>query len=269
MKQEDIIAEIREEHRRRCFAIKQRMRMFSAVAAFIRIGLGWRRDMPKEEAQKIKDKALAMVAGSIEAGRYAPMIEATKFAARPFNDEQKAAEKVMSKLVMQLPIYEKFCKPINGFGALGLAIIIGEAGDLSSYPSKSALWKRMSVAVMDGIRQGGLSKFAKPEEWVSHGYVRERRARLWTIGTSMIKKDNTYRDLYLARKQLEREKAEAAGLIVASADDIPVGSRKEYISLMHIHRRAQRYMEKQLLKHLWQAWRGTKSRDLPKAEHAA
>ena len=48
--------------------------------------------------------------------------------------------------------------------------------------------------------------------------------------------DSPYRTLYLERKEYEK----------AKAPDLPP---------MAHHRRAQRYMEKRLLKHLWQQWR--------------
>lgn len=289
-----IVADIREEHRKRCFAMQQRMRLIAAVASFVRYGIGWRRDLPKKESDDLKYLALALVASkapdevaahfekrpdedktrlmelyAASSNRFAQMVKASALAAEPFIQEEKAAEKAMIRLAKSLPVYDRFCSNINGFGALGLAIIVGEAGNLSGYPNKSKLFKRMGVALVDGIRQGGLSKTATSEEWIKHGYVRDRRARLYTIGDSLIKKQNPYREFYLKRKEYEREIAEAQGLIVAPAADIPAKERKKYKSLGHIHKSAQRIMEKRLLRDLWQAWRETKSRDMPINEAAA
>jgi hypothetical protein len=60
---------------------------------------------------------------------------------------------------------------------------------------------------------------------------------VWTIGDALIKGNRDgYRRLYLERKALEAE-------------------RPEVETKMHAHRRAQRYMEKRLLRDLWREWR--------------
>lgn len=142
-----------------------------------------------------------------------------------------APERSMAKLAKRLPVYP-FVENINGFGAIGLAQIIGEAGDLSNYANPAKLWKRMGLAVINGKSQrrvGGA-------EALEHGYSPQRRSIMYCIGDSMIKKQNAYRELYLARKVIEEQK-------------MPEGTK------LHWHRRAQRYMEKRLLRDLWRAWR--------------
>ena len=68
-------------------------------------------------------------------------------------------------------------------------------------------------------------------------------AALFTIGDSMIKsRCSPYREVYDARKAYELERNPEIKPIVA-------------------HRRAQRYMEKRLLKHLWQRWRRQEQTD--------
>ena len=47
------------------------------------------------------------------------------------------------------------------------------------------------------------------------------------------------------------------GLKVVPTGQIPRGKSSEYRSAAHVHNRAIRYMEKCLLKHFWQAWRGS------------
>lgn len=96
----------------------------------------------------------------------------------------------------------------------------------------------MGVALVDGIRQGGLSKTASKDDWIDHGYNRQRRSRMWNIGDALIKsnRDGRYRTIYLARKEYE---------ITRDPEMQPIKA----------HRRAQRYMEKRLLRDLWRAWR--------------
>ena len=45
----------------------------------------------------------------------------------------------------------------------------------------------------------------------------------------------------------------------APAAKIPKGKASQYRSEGHIHKLAERYMEKRQLKHLWQIWRGSRN----------
>jgi hypothetical protein len=253
---QDTINGIRYWHRRRCFTMEQRKRAHLALASFMRLQLGWSRALPESERSAIRTQALAICAGNAEAGEWAGLIDAAHESQAPFDGIEKQATKEMERLAKSLPAWEAFGAHVNGFGPLGLAIIVGEAGDLSAYSSKSKLWKRMGLALVGGVRQGGLTKTAPAADWIEHGYNRERRSRMWTIGDSLKKKQSAYREVYLARKAYERERAEANGLTVAEAAKIPKKRAGEFISLGHIDRRAQRYMEKRLLRDLWNAWRG-------------
>jgi hypothetical protein len=196
--------------------------------------------------------------------------------------EATSTEK-MRQLAATLPVYDWWKENVFD-DPLQLAVIVGEAGDLSNYPDAgedgskayrlgrpnrygpAALWKRMGVAVIgagDGVddrRQGGLSKSASKEEWIEHGYSRKRRSKLFVIGDVITKQaGHRYREVYLARKEYERKRAEGKGLIVAPAASIPKKRAHEFMSLGYIDKRARRYMEKVLLRHLWRAWRRAKA----------
>jgi hypothetical protein len=163
----------------------------------------------------------------------------------------------MARLAKSLPVWEQFAEAVRGFGPGSLAVIIGEAGDLSNYSTHSKLWKRMGLAVINGIRQGGLKKTSGKESWIEHGYSPLRRSRMWNIGDTLIKgnKDGPYRSAYLARKQYERDRAESNGITVLPAAKISKSIAAASMSDGHVHLRAQRYMEKRLLRDLWKAWR--------------
>ncbi|MBT1154320.1 hypothetical protein J1C56_01810 [Aminobacter anthyllidis] len=274
---QDICAQIRYQHRQRVYAMDQRKRADLALGSFLRMVLGWRLDLPKAEADAIKAKAAFLVdIGADLAKQSAKPVEKQKVviglddhdfiewqnlimasikARSPFDNIEAATTKEMERLAVQLPAWSDFGQHVRGFGARSLAVIVAEAGDLSAYPKKGHLWKRMGLAVMDGVRQGGLSKSASKQDWIEHGYNGERRSRMFVIGDTMIKSGDTYRAVYLARKDYERQRAEASGLIVAPSAKIPAKRKDEFVSDGHIHRRAQRYMEKRLLRDLWQAWR--------------
>lgn len=169
---------------------------------------------------------------------------------------RKTYEKNMKALASSLPVWQ-WADPINGFGELGLAQIVGEAGDLSKYANPAKLWKRMGLAVMHGERQrriAGTTQALK-DLAVEHGYNPRRRSVIHVIGDSMIKKQSPYREVYLARKEYERERAQERGQTVCPAAKIPAKGKELYMSDGHVHNRALRYMEKRLLRDLWSAWR--------------
>ncbi|MDH3913881.1 MAG: hypothetical protein OEU09_21585 [Rhodospirillales bacterium] len=162
-----------------------------------------------------------------------------------------ALRKHLERLAAQLPI-AGFVDDVPGLAFLGLGAIVGEAGDLSNYANPAKLWKRFGLAVMpDGLRQRKVAGAAALE----HGYAPARRSVVWTLGDSLIKKQGPYRELYLARKEVERAKAEAAGLEVRPQARIPAKNAAAFMSDGHVHNRAKRYMEKRLLRELWRAWR--------------
>lgn len=263
-----VIAEIRAWHRKRCFAMQQRMRSDLALGSYLRSALGWSRQLPKAEAERINKTALALIAlgekvakgkatGIEESGfpEFSAEIMASIQSRAPWDEIEKAATKEMERLAKSLPVWASWAENVRGFGARSLAVIVGEAGDLFDYPKKGHLWKRMGLAVMDGVRQGGLRKGADKEDWIAHGYSAKRRSRMFVIGDALVKVGDHYRKVYLARKEYERRRAEAAGLIIAPAAKIPEKRSNEFISDGHIHHRAQRYMEKTLLRDLLAAWK--------------
>lgn len=248
-----IITDIRSHHRTRNFAMDQRKRADLSLLWFLKTQLGWSKSLPDAERKAIAEQAKALVDNP--AGQWEEVILAALAARAPFDKVEKQATKEMERLAKLLPVWDAWAKDVRGFGARSLAVIVGEAGDLSAYPKKGHLWKRMGVAVLDGVRQGGLRKTASAADWIEHGYSRERRSRMFVIGDCMVKSGAHYREIYLRRKEYERARAEAAGLKVAPSAKIPKAKAAEYMSAGHIHRRAQRYMEKQLLRDLLAAWR--------------
>lgn len=164
---------------------------------------------------------------------------------------RRALESELAARARDLPIAGTVAL-IPGFGTLGLCAIVGEAGDLGGYANPAKLWKRMGLAVMaDGSRQRRVRGAAAFE----HGYAPRRRSVMWTLGVALWKAKGPYRDLYLERKAFEGAKAEAAGLAVVPAAAIPKDNPSAFMSKGHIHNRAQRYVEKRLLRDLWRAWR--------------
>jgi hypothetical protein len=264
---EIILASIKRAHRKMMREMRVRQKLHLVLLSYLREQLGWSWDVAEKDAKAIRERATAMVdcAIAIRAGKppkkidpefdeFAAHIDAVLAAREPFENVEKAQIKIMEAAIQKLPIWTAWAKDVRGLGAKSLAVLIGETGDLSGYPSHSHVWKRCGLAVIDGNRQGGLSKGASKDDWIEHGYNRQRRSMIWVIGDTMIKaqvrkvKDSEgkdtgeresigpYGEAYLARKKYELE-------------------RDPEMQPIKAHRRAQRYMEKRLLKHLWQAWR--------------
>lgn len=238
MSHSEIIAMIQVKHRERCFAMEQRKRLDLALGSFLRLMMGWRKDLPEDERKAIATEVARMMDESD--GPWSHVIIASRLGTAPFEECENDAKKEMARLAKQLPVWESFGANVRGFGEVSLAVIVAEAGDLSNYSSIAKLWKRMGLAVMDGQRQGNPGKGADAADWIAHGYSPVRRSRMWNIGDTLIKGNRTgpYRTSYLDRKAYEI-------------------ARNPEMTPMQAHRRAQRYMEKRLLKHLWQAWRRT------------
>lgn len=172
---------------------------------------------------------------------------------------EKDATEQCAQLMQQLgPIAQWWSANVFATSLGSLAMILGEAGDLGKYSTHSKLWKRMGLAFMteDGVRQGGLRKGAKKEDWIRHGYNARRRSRMWVVGASLIKQGGRYKTIYERRKQYETQKCEEKGiLIVPSARRPKKGDNAQYMTEGYRHNRSQRYMEKKLLRDLWNAWR--------------
>lgn len=234
MQLENIIAEIRVKHRRCCHAMESRKILDLRMGALLRTELGWHRDLPAAERKRIAKEAAVLMKD-----------EKAHLASRlPYKKLEAHAKRDRAKLASGLPVWEAFGKSIRGFGADSFAVIVAEAGDLSDYATEAKLWKRMGLAVVDGARQSSVPESFKGEArksaWKERGYSPQRRSRMWNIGDTLIKgnRDGKYRTAYLSRKAYE----------LARNPDMPK---------IHAHRRAQRYMEKRLLRDLWRAWRRT------------
>lgn len=275
---EETIGAIRYWHRQRQFAIAQRKRVDLAVGSFVRMLLGFRVDASDIDRKAVRDRAAAIIS-AVEAeakgkehlcadrqlDECRPIILASIASRAPFDQVERDAERHMRKLVRSLPIYP-WSQETRGLGDLGLAQIIGEAGDLSMYDNPAKLWKRMGLAVMSGKRQGAPGANAGKDEWIAHGYSPARRSIMWNIGGSLLKAGGPYADLIRERKEVERLKALGEGLEVKPAAQIKPKEKDRCRSVGHIANRAQRYAEKRLLRDLWRAWREANEKSAPKAE---
>jgi hypothetical protein len=161
------------------------------------------------------------------------------------------AETEMVQLADMLPV-ALWIKGICGFSLLGLAVIIGEAGDLGNYPNPGKLWKRLGLAPFNGRaasswrRFGGLSK----EEWKEVGFKPSRLGQIYGVVTAPLffaKAKNVYGLVYAEAKARYDQR------VIATAD-LPEKDKDKWTP-RRADMAARRYMTKRLLRDLWRAGR--------------
>jgi hypothetical protein len=256
-----IIAEIRQLWRLRQRWWKAEMKLILQAQALCRM---WTEGDKDAAAALFKQVSEDGVGEPIVLQALAPFIAGMQ----PFKTEGHRFELAIAKKAKLLPVWDAWAKDVWGFSALGLGKVVGECGDVGSYRSPAGLWKRMGLAphqghAMDYYRKkGGLSA----EEWEALGYSPSRRSVMWNIGGSLIGgMGNGVRpgvdEDWEAREDWSPLQKVYVGRLIYLAhrdEDVRPPSAKGKMSFSkHIHWSAKRYVEKRLLKQLWQAWRRT------------
>jgi hypothetical protein len=81
---------------------------------------------------------------------------------------------------------------MRGAGALGLATIVAECGDLSNYATPAKLWKRLGFAPYDGHagstwkRETWRPRSLSKDEWIENPFSGERYALMAQIATWLV-----------------------------------------------------------------------------------
>ena len=236
------IQRIVEECRRRMDMLRARQRLELQAQAICRRFV----DGDKTEAAKLWAKVRKDEGHELRVWLQ-PFIAAME----PLDAAKHEIEKTLAKLVKELPVYA-WAKTVSGFGDVSLAGVIGECGiGPGEYRSVSALWKRMGLAVIGGGRQRKIAG----NEAIEHGYNAERRSQMWNIGGCLMKAQ------LRSEKDENGKKIEGSEYATGELGQVYL-DRKAYLrerdperSAAHIHNDAKRYMEKRLLRQLWQQWR--------------
>jgi hypothetical protein len=278
-----IIQDLITLQRDRVFWLRCRNRHNNATVAYIRRRLNWNPAAPEAERKKINAKALTIVSLVEKGSSTASLSEEDREIAascaeiiltaakarepidialkglmkkdNPDNVAKLGVEQYMELRAKELPVWE-WVKDVKGLGALGLAVIVGEAGDLSKYPNPGKLWKRMGLAPYMGKAaktwrsEGGLSA----DDWTILGYSPARRSEMWNRVVPIIKSQIRQVKDADGKDTGERETLGIYGKVYLDRKRYEI-ERNPEISKMLAHNRAQRYTEKRLLKHLWQVWR--------------
>lgn len=269
------IAALVELQKQRVFCIKSQSRCDRSCEAFIARYLGYKAEQPEGE-RAVAWKLAAKIRKDIEKGGQtvvdpqptnateagdngrepdasqlavaivacAPIVLNSAASRVAWDNHRAQVEKQMRKLAQSLPVYSWATK-IKGFGDLGVAIIVGEAGDLSLYATKERVWKRLGLAVIDGERQ---QRKAGAEAALAHGYNPRRRAEIWTLADSLFR-----HQWHGAKENIEAGPSGPYGVIYATRK-AATGTREGW-SPKHRDNDARRVMTKALIEDFWKAWR--------------
>lgn len=276
------VIELVSLQRQRQFSIVQKNRSERAIESLIASTMGFRMDASEKDRKAVfaSAKAFRLAVERGGEGRHAcatqsevalstiaPLVLISAQNRKPWVDLRATVEKDMAKLARKLPVYD-FAKSVRGFGDLGLACLVAEAGiPIGDYRSVSGLWKRMGLAVFDGKRQ---QKCRDKDEAERHGYSPKRRAEVWAFcSDSMFRAQwrgadeetgapagpiGTYGEIYARRRA-------TTDLRIESTADLPTTDRDKWTK-GRCHNDARRVMSKALLRDLWRVWRGLPPRGL-------
>lgn len=247
---DELCAALVNLQRNRVFCIKQQSVLDRSIEAYIRLDLGYDTSQPKPERERISKMAKAIIK-KVESGDTTELDENIVLViigaheiSKRWDDRRNAIEKEMIALASQLPAID-FVRSVRGVSAKGLAIIVGEAGNLALYPTRSHLQKRLGIACIDGQRQGNPGNGATAEDWTNHGYNPHRRAQVWAIC-----------DDVMLRAQWRKEQDGVPGHPIGPYGEHYARKKAEYVVRAHPapDRAARRYMAKMFIRDLWKAW---------------
>ena len=262
------------DHIQNLFKLRQNMiqamtKLSLQAQSVLRMSVASEGDFADDDAKAAARKRTEKLYGQVVKDPGHPLfglIEPYMFAAEPLEARRASYEKEMVRLVKTLPIYP-WAKETKGLGDSGLATVIGACGDIGTYKSVSAVWKRMGLAVMNGKRQGAPGEGATKDDWIAHGYNRRRRSVMWNVGNSLILGMGKFRPVYgedvdanpdytyYQRVFAHRARYEAARLPKKSGVAIEEAKTGKESYSAHAANRAKRYAEKRLLKYLYLEWR--------------
>jgi hypothetical protein len=256
-----ICAELAELQGFRLAYLKMLLRLDNQARALARRYLGWRYDLSEAERDRINARAARLVAavradkplaaGDAEiAAALRPHLAALAAAGAPIAGQLADTEKAMARAARELPAYA-WVRETGGVSALGLAVIVAEAGDLARYDGPRKLRKRLGLAPYKGHAgktwaiQKWRPRALTSAEWVDYGYSGRRRAQVWgfvdqNVERAIARLSPAFKALY----QQEKARFAAKGA-----------------SPVHAQNHARRVVAQQLMLDLWRVWHGLSPRD--------
>lgn len=285
-----ICDELRRQQYGRRVALRFRIRVMNGLVAAVANTMGYDTRAEEKVRKALFDKVATLVAKFGKADKkgeptpeeldhVADLIRATLVTAGAYDTVVSGLDASMTKLVKQLPIRKWIEEDAQyGVGHLGVAQIIGEAGDLRNYSNPGKLWRRMGCApyqkeehvLMGATWKGNKGKKGEPTltkaEWEDFGYCPRRRSLLYLMGESLVKtllqeykeedKDgNPYDEEKLAKEKEKDRKRQASPYRrrLQQAKETAAEKHPDWTP-GHCHNHGLLLMEKLVLKHLWIRW---------------
>jgi hypothetical protein len=285
-----VCAELQGLQRQRAVVIKSRLMQANRLEAVVAGTLGYRSGL-KEAERRAKYREAAAVIRAVAKGQgdspLGPIIVATLDGLAAFDGLRTRLEKEMLRLAALLPAAGWVEAPQQrGFGLLGLATVVGEAGDLAGYPEVAKLWRRMCCAPwthagatqMGQTWRAGRAGRLPAEEWENYGYSPRRRSIAYLIGEAIMKQnggDGSPATDQSHAADCDAAEGEGEGEAVPVTEGAAAAPRlcgpyrlrydeaKAKAALAHPdwsklrrHRHAMLLATKLLLKNLWLEWHG-------------
>lgn len=275
----EVSAALQSLQKNRARTIKSLNMIRNRLAAVVADEIGYRADMSEADRRSYFKRAWEVVE-AVEAGTadspIAPLIKATLLSVRALEELQTTYEKPMVKLAKKLPVAAWADEPgQRGFGALMLAVVVGETGDLASYANPGKVWRRMGCApwsygkgenretLMGSTWRRREKKQNKlpGEEWAKFGYSPRRRSVAYLVGDCLVKLNQRgpYRTRWLEAKAAalkshpEWDWAACKKCKGEGGEDCSTcGGLK--VSCGHAHLHGMLLASKMLLRNLWCVW---------------
>lgn len=179
-----------------------------------------------------------------------------------FRDQVEARMRAKAELLPAFALTQR----TPGFKAIGLAVIVGEAGDLSNYATVRKLWRRLGLGMAPGHEAHAYSTWKRiglptgewdtpefPGQPLRAGYSPKRLGQIYgvvTVPLVMMKAKNRYGEIYAARRAHTAITHPTGTITECNADP-------NRWTPGHSHADAQRVMTKALISDLWSEWRGS------------
>jgi hypothetical protein len=182
-----------------------------------------------------------------------------RLALEPIRARRNEIEKEMCRLAKLLPV-QGFVAATPGFSLIGLAVIIGESGNLANYATIAKLWRRLGYGMAKGHETKAYSTWRKSgglsaEDWTTAGYSPRRLGQIYgvvTVPLMMFKAKNSYGAIYDHRRARTLEThpewyADKNGEMKLTKDGAPRSA--------HAKMDAERIATKAFIRALWAEWR--------------
>lgn len=254
----ETIALIRGLHRQRRFAMKVQQKLDRSLESFLRINAtDWNPNADEKDRERANREVKAIIEAVRAGGEhaFADEVRMCDEARKPTDLKRAAAEKAMEKAAKELPVYP-WVEAIRGAGALGLATIIAETGDLTNYATPAKVWKRLGYAPYDGYagstwkRESWRPRSLSKDEWIANPFSGERYALMAQIALWLVNSQ------WIGAKKSETGEGKPNGVYGAIYAKRRAHTKTSHPDWSDGHRRkdALRVTMKKFLLDLWTEW---------------